>query len=230
MPGLSNEQVDVLTFLEQKFWEDGMIPTNEAAAEETGVSLVSIKRYWQDDLFRTALQARGVSQDNRPDKKALTMMQLMAANAMMNLWDRRSMREKCKELKITPAELAGWMRQPAFQEHLKKRAATILDTAEPAAHRGLVQAIEAGDLKAITLFYEMKGIYNPRLQVDVNVSVVLTRVVEIVSKHVTDPAILMAIATDIEALEGGPAIGAALPQAPLPEAAPEIPLVEYLPI
>lgn len=216
MASLSNKMVDVITYIEQMWWEDnGTVPTNEKVAEETGVALSTIADYWKDETFRVALSARGITFDNRPDSKALTMKQLQVANMMMNTLDRRSMREKLKEAGILPQELAGWMRSPAFQEHLRRRGENLFQGADPAAYKGLVSAVEAGDLKAIQLFFEMRGIYNPKLQVSLDLNVIFIRIIEIISKHVTDPATLNAIAVEMESLASGP-VGESPQQAALP--------------
>lgn len=100
MSGLSNSQIDALTYIEQVWWETGSMPTDEQVAEQTGIKLETVRRYWRDETFRGALQARGVTFDNQAEKRTLTMQQLMAANAVMNTMDRRSLREKCKQLEI----------------------------------------------------------------------------------------------------------------------------------
>ncbi len=204
---LSNEMVDVLTYIEQVWWEDNKsMPTNEKIAEATGVGLQTIKGYWQSADFRAALNHRGVSFYNDPDAgKALTYEQLLVANMLLNIQDRRSLREKlgAADIGVTPAQVGAWMRQPAFQEHLRKRSENLYQGADGAAYVALVKAIDNGDLKAVQLFFEMKGIYTPRSQVDVNIHAILARVVEIISIHVSDQATLEAIAGDLEGLVSG---------------------------
>lgn len=198
MAGLSNEMIDVLTYIEQCWWETQQIPTNEKIHEETDVSLVSIQSYWKNDQFRVTLGAKGIKFDGKKDSKALTMQQLLVANMIMNTTDRRSMREKLKPFEIDPQTVNAWMRQPAFQEHLRKRAASIYENVDTQAYVGLVRAVESGDLKAIQLLFEMKGIYSPKLDLGMDIRVVVARVVEIISIHVKDPATLQLIADDIE--------------------------------
>lgn len=205
---LSNEMVDVLTYIEQVWWEDNQnLPTDEKIAEMTGVSIQTIKGYWRNPDFRAALYARGVKFANEPDsKKALTFEQLMVANMLMNVMDKRSLREKLKAaegLNVTPAQVGAWMRQPAFQAHLRTRSTSLFGDADTSANLALVKAIDAGDLKAVQLYFEMTGRYTPRSQVDVNVHAILARVIEIVSIHVRDPAILQSIAEDFDKLETG---------------------------
>lgn len=215
---LSNEMVDVLTYIEQVWWEDNQtLPTNERIAEMTGVSVQSIKGYWTNPDFRAALNARGVTFANEPDSgRALTFAQLMVANMLMNVQDKRSLREKLQSapgLNVTPAQVGAWMRQPAFQAHLRKRASNLFQDADANASLALVKAIDAGDLKAVQLYFEMTGRYTPRMQHDVNVHAILARFVEVVSIHVKDPTILQAIANDLEGILPGAEQPAQLPPA-----------------
>lgn len=206
--GLTNQAVEVLTYIEQIYYECGELPSNEKLHEVTRVGLDTIKSYWKDADFRNAVAARGILLNGVDDSKALTMPQLLLANILMNPSDRRSMREKLKDpslvaFGVTVQQVNGWMRSSNYQDHLRKRAQALFGGAEPAAYKGFVAAIEAGDQKAITLYFEMKGIYNPKLQVDVNISSVLLRVVEIISKHVKDPGTLQLIANELDGLEIG---------------------------
>ncbi len=206
---LSNEMVDVLTYIEQIFWEDNKdVPTNEKIAEATRVSLSSIEGYWKNPDFRAALNARGIVFSNDADSgRALTYEQLVVANMLMNIQDRRSLREKLQQHlpNVTPALVSTWMRQPAFQNHLRKRGETLYAGADSSAYLGLVKAIDGGDLKAIQLFFEMRGIYSPRVTHDVNVQSILARVIEIISVRVGDAATIQLIAEDIESLLVSPA-------------------------
>lgn len=206
--GLNALMLDALVFIEQIYYEEGKVPTSEAIAATCGLRIDDVREYWKNESFVAALGARGISTDQLESTKALTMPQLLMANMLMNPSDRRSMRQKVKDPSVASYDLSvqqvnGWLRSKTFQDHIQKRAEALFGHAEPAAYTNFVAAIEAGDQKSIQLYFEMKGIYNPRLQVDVNISSVLVRIVEIVSKHVKDPAILSAIATEMDGLDIG---------------------------
>lgn len=214
---LSNQMIDVLTFIEQVFYEKGQLPTDELVIQECEIAPSTLTAYWKSDDFRLALGARGISLNNIKDRKTLTYIQLKVANMLMNTLDKRSMREKLKDLKdrdgtdVSVTQVNAWMRQPAFQDHMTQRGKGLFDGAEGTAYRGLVGLVEQGDLRAIQLYFEMRGIYNPRVQHEIKIDVVLIRVVEIISTYVRDPAILDAIAHDIEALVAPPSLEHALP-------------------
>lgn len=199
---LTNEQLRVLAYIEQVFWETGYVPTNEKIANDLAINKTVVNRYYENPDFRAAAIARGVDIDPDKSTRALDPKQVLAANLMMNTLDKKNMREKLKMIGVTPQQFAAWKRQVPFQEYLKKRAEAVFDSSDPDAYLGLAKAVEAGDLNAIKFHFEMRGIYNPRLQIDVNVEHVLVRVVDIVSQHVT-PEVLEKIADELEGVMGG---------------------------
>jgi len=205
---ISGEQLDVLAAYEQLFWTHGAVPTEERVAELTGVRLETVKKYWQDDEFRQRLQKRGLPLDGGRSEQLLTVQQLDVANRMLNLADNRSKREKLQECGVSPQQYSAWLRQPAFQQYMARRGEELFKSADGDAYRALVGIVEAGDVQGLKLFFEMRGIYNPRMQVDINVDAVMLQVVEVISRHVRDPETLIAIAEDLERLDILPSGGA----------------------
>lgn len=203
----SNEQIDVICCFEQLWWEHGQLPTDEKVAEKTGVSIETIKSYWKQEQFRTALQHRGV--DINPERSAglLTLTQLNLANMLLNTHDTRSVREKLNEVNVSPQQYHAWLRTPAFQQHLAKRGEEMFKSADWEAYEALVGAVRGQDVSALKLFFEMRGIYTPKSVQEINIDVVLVRVVEVIARHVRDPETLQNIATDLELIEVGTANG-----------------------
>lgn len=207
---LTNEQLKVLAYIEQVFWETGYVPSNEKIAHDLCMNKTAVQRYYENPDFRAAAIARGVDIDPDKSTRALEPKQILAANLMMNTLDKKNMREKLKMIGVTPQQFAAWKRQVPFQEYLKKRAEAVFHSSDPDAYLALAKAVESGDLNAVKLHFEMRGIYNPRLQVDVNIEGILVRVVDIVSKYVS-PEVLDKIADEFEGIMG-PGMQA-LPQA-----------------
>jgi len=196
----TTEQIDFIVAIEQCWWSDAALPTDEKISDLTGLGLPKIAQFWKNQNVRGALVHRGIDLTPRTSG-LLTIQQLDLANVLLNFADKRSLREKLNSLGITVQQYNAWMRKPAFRDYIAKRAEETFKGADSEAYNALVELVRDGDIKAIQLFFEMRGIYNPRVQVDVvNVQGVLVQVVEIISKHVKDPQILQAIATDFEAL------------------------------
>ncbi len=200
--GLSLDQVEVLTVFEQMYWETGTPPSVQAVSSRGLFTVDRVTKCFNNDIFQQALKARGIDTTGWKEnsRENLTPLQLMAANSLLNNFDKRSMREKLQACNVTTQQLNVWMRDPVFAGFLRRRAEEQFKTADFAAYNGLVKAVDSGDVRALQLFFEMRGIYNPKMQVEVNVNVVVNQIVEIVQRHVTDPNILLAIADDIEKL------------------------------
>ncbi len=198
---LVDREVKIISFIEQTFWETGFIPSNEVVAEHTGYALSTVESCYRKRLFRQALAARGIDLEPGKSTKALTPQQIMLANVLLNIADKRSTREKLASLEVSSQQLNVWLRQPAFSDYLRKRAEEHFKASDYKAYLSLINAVEAGDQNATKFFFEMRGIYRPSVDVHVNVEAVVMRVVEVVAKHVRDPAILASIATELKELE-----------------------------
>lgn len=198
---LDENGVKLVTYLDQRFWETGALPTNEKAADELYLPLNKIKKYWKNPLFRQALLARGIDLTPDVSSELLTPQQVVLANMLLNLSDKRSEREKCKNVNVTPQQLSVWLRQASFANYMRTRAEKLFENSDYAAYSAIIDLVKDKDLNAAKFFFEMRGIYNPKVTVQVDVRNVLLKVVEIVSTHVRDPATLKAIASDMEQLQ-----------------------------
>lgn len=199
---LGDLDVRVLSYVEQAFWETGYVPTHEAVANALGVSVGSVGGTWRKPQFRQALIARGIDLKPEQNDKILDPKQVMLANLLLNSHDKRSVREKLEILDVSSQQYHAWMRQDAFQGYLRKRAEEMFKAADPDAYMGLVKAVGNGDVNALKLFFEMRGIYNPRVQVDVNLEAVVVKIVEVVSQFV-EPSVMAQISERLEGVLGG---------------------------
>jgi hypothetical protein len=80
------------------------------------------------------------------------------------------------------------------------RTEQLFNHSDHEAYKSLVEQVMNGDVTAMKLFFEMRGIYNPKVTVDINIETVVYRLVEIVGRHVRDPQILQSIAKEVEEL------------------------------
>jgi hypothetical protein len=197
---LSESQVAFVSFIEQMFWTTNQIPTDEKCSEAVGVTLTTIKNYWQSSLVREHLVARGVNLSANNDG-LLTAQQLMLANMLLNIHDKKSIREKLQECNVTPQKYQGWLNDPKFSGYLRTRAESLFAANDFQAYQALSDLANSGDGTGLKLFFEMRGIYNPRVKVDVNLEIVLTKIVEVIQRHVKDPVILAAIGEDLQNLD-----------------------------
>lgn len=197
---LTDREVQIASFIEQCFFDSGKIPSNEKTAEMLGISRKEVDLAWKNKAFIPKLVARGVILNNKTHSNVLLPKQIMLAQMLLNTSDKASVREKCKILNITPAQYSAWMRQPAFTDYLRSLAQQYFAGADATAYLALVKNVERGDNAAIKLFMEIRGIYNPKLDVNINVGLIFSRLTEILVKYV-DPAQLSNIADELEALQ-----------------------------
>lgn len=206
-PTLTSNEVRILNYCEQVFWETGILPTPENVQEELTVGIHLVRKAFRDETFKNQVASRGIDPEGliTPGKlitqsKALSAKQIVCANMMLNLHDKRTEREKLAEIQVSSQQYHAWLRQPAFVEFLRKRGEALFSASDFKAYRSLINNVQAGDNKSLELFFRMRGIYNPSVTVEIRVDVVIQQVVEIISRHVKDPAVLNAIANEIDSI------------------------------
>lgn len=201
---LTDSELSVLAYVEQIYWQTGRVPTKEAVIEgldplNTPQTRSKVTRAWNKPRFQAALEKRGLDFSN--DSQLLTPTQLLLVNMLLNVEDKKSLRQKLELLGINMSKYQTWLRDPAFHNYLTMRTEQLFENSDHDAYKALIQAVARGDVTAMKLFFEMRGIYSPRLDINVNIESVIYRVVEVVGKHVKDPIILNAIADEVEQLE-----------------------------
>jgi len=221
-PGkLTKDQYKLLLYLEQYYWRTSSLPSYEAIIA-SGVELEKnlYDSCWRNPRFIDALKARGLPDHMlRVDSgtgfsgQVLTEQQLAVANALLDVLDSRSRIKKLTEFGVSTGTYNLWLRDPVYRQYCLERAENLLTENQPVAHMSLINRVNQGDLGAIKYFNSMTGRYRERERAAVEVNVnnqfngdKLIAIVEIIQRHVKDPATLELIAGDILALNA-PAIG-----------------------
>lgn len=200
-PPLSEDEIEIMSYIEQFYWENGSIPSNEKLSQKLEIEEIKIRQAWLKEGFKQALINRGITLVEKRREGILTPTQIVLVNMLLNVGDKTSLREKLKLVNISQPQYNAWLRDPVFQAYLRMRTEQMFEFADHDAFKSLVQAVQDGDVPAMKLFFEMRGIYSPKLQVNINIESVVLRLVEVVSKHVKDPVILEAIAKEVEMIE-----------------------------
>jgi hypothetical protein len=199
---LSSAQHDFLNFLEQYWYEHGALPTKDYCTN-LGLDTNNLWANFSKPAFRDAVLSRGISlatlefAPGDPRGKLLTEEQLAVANVMLDLRDNRSQKKKLQELQIPTQKWEAWLRDPAFSHYIRTRAENALGDNQHEAHLALVERVRSGDVSAIKYFNELTGRYLPQRSNNVDVGLVLLRVVEILQKHISDPELQEAIGQDL---------------------------------
>lgn len=203
-PSLTDSELSILAYVEQIFWETGKVPTKDAVVFgldplESYSTKSKVTKAWNKPRFQEALAKRGL--EFQSDTRLLTPTQLLLVNMLLNVEDKKSLRQKLDMLGVNMQKYQTWLRDPAFHQYLTMRTEQLFENSDHDAYKSLLQAVMRGDVTAMKLFFEMRGIYSPKLDLNINIESMIYRVVEVVGKHVKDPAILTAIADEVEQME-----------------------------
>jgi Helix-turn-helix of insertion element transposase len=217
VPKLTKEMYDLLLYLEQSYWRSSSLPSYEAIAA-SGIELSESVYYeaWINPRFVDALRSRGIpehllrTESGTFNGRILTEKQMQVANVLLDTLDKRSRLKKLTELGISTAEYNQWLRDPIYRQYCLERSEQLLLDNQHVAHMSLIDRVAQGDISAIKYFNSMTGRYRERAQTAVEVNVqnnygndTLISIVEIIQRHVKDPAVLSAIGDDILALQRG---------------------------
>lgn len=154
------------------------------------------------DHFEKILRERGLIRD--PEDDTLLPEQYHAIGAYLNITDQRTWRAKLADLGITPTQWNAWLKYPPFREYLQKRADELYAEGLPMAHKALLEQVSRGNVRAIKLYYDTYGFGQDKQAGNTqDVRLLVTRLVEVIQRHVTDQPVLQAIARDFEVVVNG---------------------------
>jgi hypothetical protein len=200
---LNPKEYELLAYLEQEYLLHGAVPTKDS----TLLAGVATSQLYDKSLksasFRHAMLNRGITLrglDGNAGGGILTEEQLVAANTMLDLTDNRSRKKKLMDLSVSSAKWEGWLRDPVFQSYIRTRAENILGDNIHESHLALVDRVKTGDINAIKYFNEITGRYVPNASDKADVNAVLMMVLEVIQRHVRDPASLSAIGDELVAI------------------------------
>jgi hypothetical protein len=204
MPGKELEKLEkkvpsqaaVLTWMEYEWNLTGKVPTAASVAKALDTNPRVLEIHLSDPKFVERLKRRGIPVES-PD--ILTPEQLSVANVMLDYTDSRSTAAKLRACGVNSQTWQGWLSNPVFHNYLKNRAEQVLDhVGVSEAHTALMKAVSKGNVQAVKLLYEVTGRHKD--STSLNVEFFLSRVVEIISTHVTDQDTLLAIGADFNRL------------------------------
>jgi len=185
----------VKLYHEQIFYATGQLPRNAEVEEFFSRELASLDLEYFEILPEIVkwTQKNGLLEQDQ--NGLLDPKQFLVAQAFLNTTDRRTIRQKLKELGITIQEFENWRKTPKFTNYLRKEAQRRFADADISADLELVKHVEEGNLDGIKYFNQMTGRYtSPEA---VNVAKVLAVMMEILVQYV-DATILTKVAKEME--------------------------------
>jgi hypothetical protein len=198
---LQPAEKDLISFYQLNWHlKQGYVPTVEEVFQylrktRPNLSIKTVHYYLGRKPVIAALKKRGIPFEQHTQSE-LTDQQMAAATTVMNMLDQRSISEKLDQLGILPATYYAWLNDPQFKNFLDSMADQNKINVRPAAVAEFTKKINQGDWNAIKFWMETTG----ELQNDnaPQSEQILIMLVEIIQKHVKDPAVMVAIAQDMQ--------------------------------
>lgn len=171
-----------------------------AVGEDSQPSPAEIDEFLESEDFIKSLDERGIVAPwvMTTNPVGLTREQLAVVAVLNNIKDRRSDSKKLADLGISSRKYSGWIHNKSFSNYMKISANNLLENSEAEAHMGLLRSLGNNNTQAQKLYFEMTGRYNPAYENETNLQLLMTRVIETIQKHIHDPEILSAIASDLQ--------------------------------
>lgn len=178
----------------ETFWHNHKrYPSDTDLSAQFGFSALDLQRLHASKFYMNCLKDRGISKE----ANYFSEKQVAAISLITNIFDPRPVNAKLSAIGVTPEEYHGWMSNPSFKNELTNRAEEIMDNVFPEAQAALAKQVKNGNIPALKFYYEITG--RAQSQETINVKIMMMKVIEAVQKHVKDPEVLAAIASDIQA-------------------------------
>jgi hypothetical protein len=209
-------ELEAVLFIERIHNSTGALPVDNDIIEYLtytkkfkGINKQSIASLKTNPLFKASMDSRGIvfneGVGQLRDVTSLTPRQMAAAEVMLNLTDRRSDEKKLRDIGVSTAEYSTWTQNNIFANYMRERSEQLITNSVHEAHMGLLRGVKQGNTASIKLYYELTGRYNPNEENNVNIRMLIGRVLEAIQKHVKDPGTLNSLAVELSqlAIEAG---------------------------
>jgi YesN/AraC family two-component response regulator len=205
---LKDWQREAVLFIEKHHNTTGAMPSDDDIIDylrflKFKVNSVHIEELKNSELFQASMEVRGLTFNDEPNK--LTAKQMAAASVMLNLTDRRSDEKKLRDIGVSTEEFTNWLQDNQFAEYMRERSELMINNSVHLAHMGLLRGVNQGNTASIKLYYELTGRYNPNEEQNVNIRILIAKMLEVIQKHVRDPNTLNQLAVEFSqiAIEAG---------------------------
>lgn len=193
---LTPKENELIAFYELQWALRNRVPTIDEVAKQIKQTHVTVNYYLQRAPVKQALNRRGIPWQQHSQEE-LTSQQVACAVVMMNFADERPNKDKLSELGVNETQYAAWLQDPNFKNLVDVIADRNLTNIRPAAITEFTKKINSGDWNAIKYYLDATGTVqsNDAPQSEQ----LIMKFVEIIQRHVKDPAIMVAIAADLKA-------------------------------
>lgn len=208
----TEEQWDVVTVVEQFWHSKKHFPGTEILSKLLNFPEDKVQEILDTDYVKKRFSILGIDSNAVPladrgelkkNQTGLTDKQLAVVETILNPMDKRGHKEKLGTLGVRSTTYQGWMSNKTFTDYMSKRAEDMFGGSMHLAQEALVRKVMRGDIGAIKLYMEMNGKIGKTQESVTDLKLLLLRVTESLQRHIKDPAILQAIASDMREINEG---------------------------
>ena len=107
----------------------------------------------------TELDTRGMYPNLKPKQRKV-------AEALCNPENNMTITELCREFKISRQTFYNWQSDSEFKNYVEWLLKNFTDSALPRAWKEVIKKIEAGNMEAIKMLFEIKGIHRNEISLN----------------------------------------------------------------
>ncbi len=197
--GLDGVDKKLIRYYEMQWHLRSRVPTIEEVSKILNIKQTDVNYRLGKKAVAKALDDRGISNWRQHSQEELTATQVAVAITMMTP-DGRTSSQKLDELGIQAETYYSWLNDPQFKNFVQMVANRNLGNIRETAIAELTSKINKGDWQAVRYYLDVTGEF---VNTDAPQSEALIRMlIEIIQRHVKDPAIITAIAQDIKLASG----------------------------
>lgn len=190
------------------------LPTVEEISRLSGVTNSAVNRVLATEEFRMAMRERGIYWTVRD---SLAPEQAYAIGILTNPADKRDMEKKLAAAGITYAIYRNWLRQPLFAAAIKQVGEDLLRDHISDVHTALTSKAVGGDIRAMELYYQISGRFDPAREQQHDINRLVTLLLEVLFRNVTDMKVLERINNEFNMVLSGETPVPSLPEAAIVE-------------
>lgn len=214
VPGADNHDVDRVLAAVHVLWMMGQhrLPTvKEVCDRVSDIDVTVVLRILKHRRFRTMCLGRSIQwpenwneglhngavlrSNLRPEQAQVLAIVLEPS--------REGLTTKLKKAGISAQTWAGWLNDPMFAEAVRVSSENMLGSAQAAVHAAVINGAASGNVQQQRLYYELTGRHDPAKQQTQDLGRVVALLLEVLTRHVTDPLVLKNISSDVDTVMRG---------------------------
>ena len=195
---LTDEQWDIVCYIERYFSKEQKFPSLSQIVEATHVDNVDVVDALNAPIVKIALDNRGINWEliKRHD---LSNKQIVAIELLLNIADTRSISSKLKTIGVTSTTFSKWKNNEKFMGAYRQAARDLYGKSIPELHTAVIKRAIDGDAYMMKTALAISGEWDDKRSVEaMNIQFVLMKVLEVIQRHVQDPLVLNNIANEFD--------------------------------